>query len=276
MFQLFFQGLVTGTRRPSFVLIQELPLVRGVIPSFGGFTCFHPPLSLGRPRVATYVDSAVARVLSVSSLPAVSPLLMEVGLAATSGICIPSQKALRVINVYNPPRAAASTARRFDPSDIFPLGTTPTFVAGDFNIHHYTADPVRAVSRKEYLASEPFFSMADTRGFSLLNTPGVYTRFPLSGIGRPSVLDLAFASASLVPFLARWDTPYESTGSDHVPILMTFAMAALLPPRSTPDWSRVDWASAHESLRSPTVLLPPQFLTARPLDAWFECYTAGI
>ena len=165
---------------------------------------------------------------------------MEVVLQAPSGICTPCQKTLRVINIYHPPRSAASTACRFDPSDICPPGATATLVAGDFNIHHYTSDPGRAVSRREFLASDPFFSMADTRGFSMLNTPGVYTRFPLSGIGRPSVLDLAFASASVTPFLARWDTPYESTGSDHVPILITFATAALLPRRPTLDWSRTD------------------------------------
>ena len=56
MFQLFFQDAVTSSRRPTFVLIQEPPLVRGSIPSFGGYVCFHPPLSLGRPHVATYVD----------------------------------------------------------------------------------------------------------------------------------------------------------------------------------------------------------------------------
>ena len=270
MFQLFFQEVVTRSRRPSFVLIQEPPLVRGVVPSFSGFTSFHPPLSLGRPRVATYVDSTVARGLEVSSAPATSPLLIEVILSSPSGICDPSQKALRIINVYNPPRDAASVAPRFTPHEIFPLGAVATLVAGDFNLHHYTTDPTRAISRKEYLASDPFFSAAEQRGFSLLNTPGVYTRFPLSGIGRPSVLDLAFASASLSPFLAGWGTPYESTGSDHVSILVSFSTPALLPPRPTPDWARVKWAGAHEDLKSITVLPPPQFLTAKALDTWFD------
>ena len=230
VFQLFFQEVVTSMRRPSFVLIQEPPLVCGIVTSFSGFMCFHCPLSLGRLRVATYVDTTVARGLEVSSAPATSPLLMEVVLSSPSGICTPSQKALRIINIYNPPRAAASTAPRFTPSDIFPLGTAATQVAGDFNLHHCATDPTRAVSWKEYLTSDPFFSMADQQGFSLLNTPGVYTRFPLSGVGRLSVLDLVFASVSLLPFLAGWGTPYRSTGSDHVPVLVSFATSVLLPP----------------------------------------------
>ena len=212
-----------------------------------------------------YVDSTVARGLTVASTPTRSPLLIEVTLSSPSGICTSSQKALRIINIYNPPRAAASTAPHHTPSDTFPIGTVATLVAGDFNLHHYAMDPTRAVSRRDYLASEPFFSMADLRGYSLLNTPGVYTRFPLSGVGRPSVLDLAFASASLAPFLAGWDTPYESTGSDHVPILITLATPALMPPRPTQDWARVDWPKALDALKLIDIH-PPLFSSwPRPL-----------
>ena len=266
VFQLFFQGAVSGTRRPTFVLVQEPPLVRGSVPSFSGYVCFHPPFSLGRPRVATYVESAVARGLTVAAAPAPSPLLMEVTFSSPSGICTSSQKTLRIINVYNPPRSAASSARRVTPPDVFPPGTVATLVAGDFNLHHYTTDPSRAVSRRDYLVSEPFFAMADLRGYSLLNTPGVYTRFPLSGAGRPAVLDLAFDSSSLTPFLAGWDTPYESTGSDHVPILISLATPALQPPRPTPEWARVDWPKALDALKMVVIHPPPRFLTSKALD----------
>ena len=236
MFQGFFQEVVTSSHRPSFGLIQEPPLVRGVAPSFSGFICFNTPLSLDRPRVATYVDSVVARGLTVSSASATSPLFTEVILASPSGICNPSQRTLRVINIYNPARSAASTAPHFRAADIFPLAATAALVAGDFNLHYYSTDPTRAVSRKEYLASDTFFSVADQGGFSLLNTPGVYTRFPLSGTGRLSVLNLAFASSSLAPFLTTWETPYQSTGSDHLPILVSFATSARspAPPRTGP------------------------------------------
>ena len=51
-----------------------------------------------------------------------------------------------------------------------------------------------------------YFSRSSELGFSLLNQPGVYTRFPLGGSGRPSVLDLSFASPLLLPFCQTWDT----------------------------------------------------------------------
>ena len=118
--------------------------------------------------------------------------------------------------------------------------------------------------------------MVNLQGYSLLNTPGVYTRFPLSRSGRPSVLDLAFASSSLAHFLAAWGTPYESTGSDHVPILVSFATPALLPPRPAPDWARVDWPEVLKALKTMDIHPPPRFLTARALDTWFECHATRV
>ena len=130
-------------------------------------------------------------------------------------------------------------------------------VAGDFNLQHYSSDPSRQVLGKEYLASDPFFSMADQRDYTLMNIPGIYTTFPLRGIGRPAVLDLAFDSNSLAPFLTRWDTPYESTSSDHVPVLMSFATPALLAPRPSPDWSRTDWTAALDAFKILVISPPP-------------------
>ena len=163
---------------------------------------------------------------------------MEVVLFSPSGICTPAQKTLRILNVYNPPRAAASQATRFHLTDIFPAEAPATLVVGDHNLHHYALDLTRSVS-------DSFFSMANQRDYSLLNTPRIYTRFPLSGAGRLAVLDLAFASSSLTPFLVVWDTLYESTGSDHVPVLISFATSDLIPPHPTPDWTRVDWVATH-------------------------------
>ena len=118
--------------------------------------------------------------------------------------------------------------------------------------------------------------MAAQKGFALLNTMGIYTRYPLSGIGRPAVLDLPFASSSFAPHFERWDTPYEATGSDHVPVLISFATPALLGPRPAPDWSRTNWDMATEALKALDICPPPTFLTAGALDAWFECHTSRI
>ena len=67
-------------------------------------------------------------------------------------------------------------------------------------------------------------------GYSLLNTPGVYTRFSMSLVGRPGVIDLAFACPLLAPHLSEWSDPLPSTGSEHIPILLCFDAPFFLPP----------------------------------------------
>ena len=119
------------------------------------------------------------------------------------------------------------------PLDAFPVSSFPTLVVGDFNIHHPLPDPLRTHSAEELATFLPYFSRLSELGFGLLNQPGVYTHFPLSGLGSPSVLDLSFASPSLLPFSQAWDTPLPSTGSDHVPIQITLShQFASAPPHS--------------------------------------------
>src|SRR5207302_5868251 len=92
------------------------------------------------------------------------------------------------------------SARTISPEVAFPSSPLPTLVVGDFNIHNPMADPARDYSLTELSISFPYLSRATDLGFSLLNTPGVYTRFPLGGEARPSVIDLGFTSPSLIPF----------------------------------------------------------------------------
>src|SRR5207237_6391659 len=125
----------------------------------------------------------------------------------------------------------------------FPSFPLPTLVVGDFNIHNPMADPVREYSTIEPSISFPYFSRAIDLGFSLLNTPGVYTRFLLGGEARPSVIDLAFASPILAPFFITWDTALPSTGSDHIPISLTFTHPVQAPPSLELYWPRSDWAT---------------------------------
>jgi len=95
----------------------------------------------------------------------------------------------------------------------------PYLVAGDFNIHNTATDPSRLLSAKEESRSAPYFDRATDLGFTLLNTPGIYTRFPLTGTHRPSAIDLTFANPNMLPAFRSWDASSRpSTGSDHVPI----------------------------------------------------------
>ena len=95
----------------------------------------------------------------------------------------------------------------------------PYIVAGDFNIHNAATNPSRLLSAKEESESASYFHLASDLGFTLLNTPGIYTWFPFSGTHRPSTIDLAFANPDIFPAFRSGDaSSLPSTGSDHAPI----------------------------------------------------------
>jgi len=106
---------------------------------------------------------------------------------------------------------------------LFPDLGFPLLVLGDLNIHNPLSDPLRHFSHREICSSTPYFEKAAESGFALLHPPGEYTRFPLVGNARPSVIDLAFANPSLLPIIKSWEASLASTGSDHIPITITLA-----------------------------------------------------
>jgi len=116
----------------------------------------------------------------------------------------------------------------------------PYLVAGDFNIHNAAIDPTRLLSSKEEKESAPYFDRASERGFTLLNTPGIYTQFTFSGTHRPGIIDLAFANPHMFSaFRSRDASSLSSTGSDHAHITI-----ALRPPTPYKDKPRPRWQEA--------------------------------
>ena len=150
----------------------------------------------------------------------------------------------------------------------FPETSFTTLVVGDFNIHHPLPDPLRSHSAEELATSFLYFSRSSELGFGLLNQPGVYTRFPLGGSGRPAVLDLSFASLLLLPFYQPWDTPLPSTGSDHVPVQIILSHRFTSPPPPAPNSSLTDWPALVPLLKDFAVPPPPSLPTRPSLEAW--------
>ena len=149
-------------------------------------------------------------------------------------------------------------------------------VVGDFNIHHPLSNPLRAHSSEELALSFPNFSRASELGFELLNLPGVFTRFPLGGSSRPSVIDLSFASPRLAPFCHHWDTSLPSTGSDHVSITITVSHPFLSPPMPSPNWALTDWDSLTPLLGDLVFPAPSQLPTLLSLEAWFDRHLSTL
>jgi len=75
----------------------------------------------------------------------------------------------------------------------------PTLVVGDLNIHTAYTDPLRSLEPGERRRGEHYMRLAVLRGYNIINTPGIFTRFPDNPvIHRPSVIDYTLANNSLL------------------------------------------------------------------------------
>ena len=264
-------GSFTQLAHPLFIVaLQDPPVYRGKLPSFNLYTVFSPPATGGcKPRVAFYAYNSF--MASVSLLPRFFGRgdVMALDLFTPDGFFNPSTTGFTIINSYST-KGRSNNTRSVPPDVIFPSSPLPTLTLGDLNIHHPTADPLRTFKEDEIATSTPYFDRATDLGFSLLNTPGVFTRFSMSLIGRPGVLDLAFACPLLAPYFTEWSDPLPSTGSDHIPILLRFEAPLFRAPPPTPNWALTDWAALESSLKATTISPPPPLPTTRSLDIWFS------
>ena len=251
------------------VLLQDLPVYHGSLPSFAGFKAFAPPVP--KPRVACYVALGFCRKYTL--LPAFVPQMDDVmflDIFTPEGFFDFSATKFRIGNVYSrslaqPPTHTVTPATALADYDF------PYLVAGDFNIHNPASGPLRVISCTEERALAPYFDQATDLEYTLLNTPGVFTCYPLSGEQRPSVIDLAFANPLMFPAFRSWDaTSLPSTGSDHVPIVIKLASPSQNPPPPRPKWDETDWPSLEALLRFFTVSPPPFNPSPRQLDHWFS------
>ena len=159
-----------------------------------------------------------------------------------------------------------------------PEPSYPTLVVWDFNIYYPVTDPLGCYSTEELVTSIFYFSRSSELRFAVLNQHGVYTRFPLRGSGRSSVLCLSFTSPFLLPFCQAWDTPLPSTGSDPVPDQITLFHPFSSSPSPSPNWALTNWPARKPLLKDFAVPHPPSLPTWPSLDAWFDshltCLTA--
>jgi len=180
-----------------------------------------------------------------------------------------STTAFTIINIYST-KGRANNTQSILPDLIFPTSPLPTLTLGDLNIHHPTADPLSAFNEDEIAPSTRYFERATELDFSLLNTPGVFTRFSMSLIGRPGVVNLAFACPLLAPYFSEWSDSLPSPGSDHIPILLGLEAPLFRAPTPSPSWALSDWPTLDSSLKATTISPTPPIPTSRLLDVLFK------
>ena len=198
------------------------------------------------------------------------------------------------LDVFTPPGCFGSSFPRFRIGNVYarPLppnphsvspGTAlqnleyPYLVAGDLNIHNAATDPSRLLSAREENESAPYFDLATDLGFTLLNTPGIYTRFPFSGTHRPGAIDLPFANPHMFPAFRSWDaSSLPSTGSDHAPITISLRPPTPHNDKPGPRWQEADWPGLTDRLKKWQVPPPPDAPSPNQLDQWFSSALSAL
>jgi len=267
VFLSLFESFKETTTYPSIVLLQDPPVNKAHLPSFNGFKSFFPPVR--KPRVAAYVHMSFLSDYTV--LPRFKGVddVLALDISSNEPLFNTDFHSFRVINAYST-NTAEHRVHSVSPEVLFPDLGFPLLVLGDLNIHNPLSDPLRHFSSREISSSTPYFEKAAESGFALLNPPGEYTRFPLVGTARPSVIDLSFANAPLLPLVKCWEASLPSTGSDHIPITITFAMPSLnqKPPR--PRWADTDWETLEPIVKAFKVPAAPPCPTPPQLDEWIS------
>ena len=251
------------------VLLHEPPVYHGSLPSFAGFKAFSPPSFQTQSRMPRRTG-LLLKILPVTDIQPPADDVMFLDIFTPEGYFHLSSPKFRVGKVYSPVHTQPST-HTVSPAMCLTNQDSHDLVAGDFNIHNIASDPLCVTSSTEECTSAPYFDQATDLGYPMLNTPGVFTRYPLSGEQRPSVIDLAFANPHIFPAVKCWDaTPLPSTGSDHVPIVITLASPSQTLTSPGPKWDQTDWLSLEAPLHSFVVPPPPIYPSPPQLNHWFS------
>ena len=262
-----FESFREATTYPSIVLLQDPPVNKAHLPSFNGFKSFFPPVR--KPRVAAYVHmSFLSNYTVLPKFKGVDDVL-ALDFSSNEPLFGTAFHSFRVINPYST-NTVEHRVHSVQPEVLFPDLGFLHLVVGDLNIHNPLSDPLRHFSPQEISSSTPYFEKAAESGFALLNPPGEYTRFPLVGKSRPSVLDLAFANPHLLPLVKNWESSLPSTGSDHIPITITLAAPSLIQKPPRPRWADTDWETLDPIIKGFKVPAAPSCPTPPKLDEWMS------
>ena len=267
VFLSLFESFKEVTTYPSMVLLQDPPVNKAHLPSFNGFKSFFPLVR--KPRVAAYVHMSF--VFNYTVLPRFKGVDDVLALDISSSVPLfgTTFHSFRVINAYST-NTADHRVHSVPPEVLFPDLGFPLLVLGDLNIHNPLSDPLQHFSQREISFSTPYFEKAAESSFALLNPPGEYTRFPLVGKARPSVIHLAFANPPLRPLIKSWEASLPSMGSDHIPITITLATPSLNQKPARPRWADTDWETLDPIISGFKVPAAPSCPTPPQLDEWMS------
>jgi len=167
---------------PLVVAIHDSPLrpaVPPICPCFLSFT----PSPADCLRVTIYILSSFGAHLSSTAIFHNHLDMISLNISSLDSILWSHHLMLRVTSVYLL-HTNHLPYRSLPPDQVFSSVPHDYLVLGDFNIHHQLADTLCFLTDREYTLSSAYFDSPYEAPFSLVNTPGVYTRFPFEAITR--------------------------------------------------------------------------------------------
>ena len=198
----------------SFICVQDPPLFNGQPLRAPSYECIS--LNADKVRVCTYVSLRVSVDISFDVVPRDQDIL-SLRISAKEGSLLGNYRSLRIINPYNRPAEGGHTITG---EGLFTETNETTLVVGDLNVHTAYTDPMRNLKPGARRTGEHYLRLAALRGYTIINSLGIYTRFPDNPtLHRPTVIDYTLANNSLLAKVSKWKNVYQRSGSDHIIIV---------------------------------------------------------
>jgi len=165
--------------------------------------------------------------------------ILYLRIIAKEGSLLGNHQSLGIINTYNRPAEGGHTVTA---KSLFAKANEPTLVVGDLNIHTTYTDPMRNLKPGERRRGEHYIRLAALQDYTIINTPGIYTRFPDNPtLHRPSIIDYTLANNSLLGKVSKWKDVYQRSGSDHIIIVTELDSEGVARARASLDWEKIKW-----------------------------------
>jgi len=188
----------------SSICVQDPPLFDGQPFRAPDYECIS--FNADKVRVWTYVSLRVLVDISFGVVPRDHNILY-LRISAKEGSLLGNDRSLRIINAYNRPAEGGHTVTG---KGLFTETHEPTLVVGDLNVHTAYTDPMRNLKPGERRKGAHYIRLPALRGYTIINTPGIYTRFPDNPtLHRPTVIAYTLANNSLLAKVSKFKNVYQ-------------------------------------------------------------------
>ena len=155
------------------------------------------------------------------------------------GKLVGESKSAGIVNAY---KRRTEEGNSVQAESLFRETNKPTIIVGDLNLHTSLTDPMRVLLSSARKNGETYMRRAALSGYTILNTPGIYTRFPDNVmLHRPSIINYSIANAAMFNKLSRWRDITQRTSSDHISIVTELDSEEIELAKPAPNWEKIKW-----------------------------------